>query len=489
MCGIAGFIDYNKTPDEKVLRAMEQSLAHRGPDEGHIWVQRHCGLVHRRLRVIDLSPGAAQPMSNEDGRLWVVFNGEIYNFQQLRQTLLELGHQFRSRSDTEVLLHGYEAWGEGLFRQLRGMFALALWDQALEKLILARDRLGKKPLFFTSAARRFVFGSELAIFKHLPDFEPVLDRQAYREYLEYGYVPSPNTILAGVQRLPAGHYAVWSQSGYAAKPYWSLPIEPDLPRRREGHPNEAAADLEILLREAVACRLISDVPLGCFLSGGIDSSLVAALAQESMGAKLKTYTVGFEFSPSSEACHAAKVARHIGSDHHEIQVNANSVLAEFEEIMSKTSEPIADDSFVPTFLISRATRQHVTVALSGDGGDELFAGYVKYRQFHKARIVQRCLPLPWVWLARLPWNDRIKKSLEALATENSLELARWLSSLWKRKQIPGILAPGSPSESPADFFLDRWKVRTRYSEVERWMLTDMETYLEGDILPKVDRAS
>ena len=487
MCGIAGIVDFKNPPDEKALSAMERALTHRGPDDGRVWHDRACGLVHRRLRIIDLSAAAAQPMTNESDGLWVVFNGEIYNFQHLRKELLSLGHQFRSQSDTEVLLHGYESWGTNLFRRLRGMFALALWDRTTRELVVARDRLGKKPLFYSFANDRFIFASELTVFRCVPGLELSLCRPAFRQYLEYGYVQSPKTILNEVQRLPAGHFAIWNESGLRVESYWALPTRFDS-SRIIGTPEQAADALEEPLRDAVACRLVSDVPLGCFLSGGVDSSLVAALAQEGLRERLKTYTVGFESSGLSEASHAAKVAGHLGTEHHELMVDPDSVFTEFEAILSKTSEPVGDDSFVPTHLISRETRRHVTVALSGDGGDELFAGYEKYRQFESAKRIQ-ALPLPWRQLARLPANDGVKKSLEALATRRPMELARWLSSLWKRDEINLLLAPPLRATHSADAFDRAWQRRLQLPDLERWMLTDMETYLEGDILTKVDRAS
>jgi len=488
MCGIAGYVDFKTGSDEGTLAAMEAALTHRGPDEGNIRRLGPCGLVHRRLKIIDLSPAAAQPMTNEDGRLWIIFNGEIYNFPSLREELLRLGHRFRSRSDTEVLLHGYESWGDELFMRLRGMFALAIWDCATGQLLLARDRLGKKPLFYSVEPHRLVFGSELSVFRCVPDLRLSISKSTFREYLEYGYVHSPNTVLREVQRLPAGHFAVWSQRGLEVHRYWSLPTQPPA-LRNHGNSADAANALEAGLREAVASRLISDVPLGCFLSGGTDSSLVAALAQESLGSKLKTYTVGFESSTMNEAGHAANVARYLGTDHHELRVNPSTVLGEFESILARASEPLADDSFVPTFLISRETRRYVTVALCGDGGDELFAGYAKYRQFRFARVVRRWLPAPWPTLANLPLGDHFRKRAEAMAVKSPLELARWLSSLWKRQELGNLLAQPLQSEPKPDLFEQQWKLRNDFCEIERWMLTDMETYLEGDILQKVDRAS
>ena len=486
MCGIAGLVDFEKPPEEGTLRAMERALVHRGPDEGGVFLAGGCGLAHRRLRIIDLSVAAAQPMANEDGRLRVVFNGEIYNFHALRAELERLGHQFRSRSDTEVLLHGYESWGLDLVGRLRGMFAFALWDGNAGKLVLARDRLGKKPLFYSILASRLAFGSELGVFKALAQWPLQICAPAFQQYVECGYVPGSRSILEGVQRLAAGHYAVWDRAGLRSHRYWSLPHQPTV--RRSGSAVDAALELEADLREAVVCRLESDVPLGCFLSGGVDSSLVAALAQESLSRRLETYTVGFDHGTTSEAAHARAVAKHLGTDHHELGVDASSVHREFEEILSCAAEPVGDDSYVPTFLISRETRRHVTVAISGDGGDELFAGYTKYGQFQAARKLQR-LPLPWELLARCPWNDRMQKSLQAIARPDAMELARWLSTLWKRCEIDCLLVHPSAAAGPADPFEQSWRLREGFPAIERWMLADMENYLEGDILTKVDRAS
>ncbi len=488
MCGIAGYVDLERHPGRETLLAMETAMAHRGPDEGKVWLDGPCGLVHRRLRIIDLSPAAAQPMCNEDGQIWIVFNGEIYNFHALRDELLAQGHQFKSRSDTEVLLHGYETWGLDLFWRLRGMFALALWNRGSGELVLARDRIGKKPLFYLVDSARLAFGSELPVFKCVPGFQPAISQSALQEYAEYGYVQSPNSMLEGIRRLPAGHSAVWSRSGFRLQSFWSLPTEPPF-SRPEGGPGEAAAGLEKTVRDAVVCRLESDVPLGCFLSGGIDSSLVAAVAQESLNGKLDTYTVGFENSSFDEAPFATKIARHLRTNHHELMLSQKSVLGEFEAILALAPEPLGDDSFVPTYLISRETRKHVTVALSGDGGDELFAGYEKYFQFERARQLQRWLPLPWRWLSRLALNDRQAKILEGLAQRRPGDLARWLSSIWKRDESARLLSNPLPPAVGPDAFEQSWARRGSYSELERWMLTDMETYLEGDILTKVDRAS
>jgi asparagine synthase (glutamine-hydrolysing) len=491
MCGIAGYVSWDAPPSAAILRAMEKALVHRGPDEGSIWSNEVCGLAFRRLRIIDLSPLAAQPMSNETGDLRLIFNGEIYNFPELREQLEALGHKFKSQSDSEVVLHGYESWGKSLFEKLRGMFAFAIWDDRQQQLVFARDRLGKKPFFFAVDGGRFVFGSELPVFRHVPGLTLTISPAAFNEYVEFGYVPSPNTILQEVKELPAGHFGTWNRQGLSLHSFWALPETP--PERDETIGMRAGAEtLEAPFRDAVACRLISDVPLGCFLSGGIDSSLVAAYAQDLVSGRLKTYTVGFKNSPMSESADAAQVARHLGTDHHEIMISPELVIDEFVEIVSQSSEPIGDDSFLPTFVISRETRREVTVALSGDGGDELFCGYTKYNQFAMARRLRRLVPSAvtnaTLSLVGHRGGDRVTKSLEALAAPNDESAARWLSSLWKESELETLLEP-AVSRSEPDAFSASWNRRREFSPLERFMVTDMDTYLRDDILVKVDRAS
>ncbi len=492
MCGIAGYVSWETPPDAAVLRAMEQCLAHRGPDEGNIWLDNVCGLAHRRLRVIDLSPRAAQPMADDSGQIRIMFNGEIYNFRELRRELESLGHHFRSESDTEVMLRGYEAWSDRIFERLRGMFAIAIWDSREQRLIVARDRFGKKPFLFAEDKGRFAFGSELPVFRHVPDLDLSISRSAFREYIEFGYVQSPRTILEQVRQLPAGHFGSLNRTGLEIKPYWTLPAAPPV-REKAIEVSKAAEVLEEPFRDAVACRLISDVPLGCFLSGGIDSSLVAAHAQELVPGRLQTFTVGFESSSMNEAESAAAVAAHLGTDHHEIMIRPETLIDEFVEIMARTTEPIGDDSFLPTFAISRETRRHVTVALSGDGGDEVCCGYDKYRQFAVAQRLRRLAPAAALKVMSGVggrWaGDRASKRLEALATPTDEDLARWLSTLWKERELDALLQPQLSTGKGPDAFSRSWQSRPGFPEIERFMLTDIETYLSGDILPKVDRAS
>ena len=492
MCGIAGYVDFQKSLSPADLGRMERALTHRGPDEGNVWSDDVCGLAHRRLRVIDLSPQAAQPMTNEDGNLVVIFNGEIYNFQPLRAELAGLGHTFRSHSDTEILLHGYESWGDGLFARLHGMFAFAIWDRRARRLVFARDGLGKKPFFFFASGSTMVFGSELVVFRQLAGVTLSVSPTAFREYVEFGYVASPHTIFREIRQLPPGHHGSWDENGLRVQRFFSLPAQAQ-PEPSDPSVEGAVETLEAALRRAVEARLVSDVPLGCFLSGGVDSSLIAALAQQAGPGRLKTYTVGFADSAKTEADAAAAVARHLGTDHHEIAVDGASLIGDFAGILERAPEPLGDDSFLPTYVISRETKREVTVALSGDGGDELFCGYEKYRQFAAARKVQARIPRPALGILRLlargPGSDRLKKSLEAAATGSAPELARWLSTLWKKAELgPLLTAPGA-GDPAGDAFAEAWQRFSGFSEIERFMLTDMETYLVGDILTKVDRAS
>ncbi|MGZ4966234.1 MAG: asparagine synthase (glutamine-hydrolyzing), partial [Chthoniobacterales bacterium] len=492
MCGIAGYVSWATPPTEPLLRSLEKCLAHRGPDEGDIWLNNVCGLAHRRLRVIDLSPRAAQPMTNETGDLRVIFNGEIYNFPALRKELEAAGCHFKSDSDTEVLLHGYRQWGDQLFVRLRGMFAFALWDARAEQLIFARDRFGKKPFFFATDADRFIFASELPVFREVSDLQLSISPSSFREYIEFGYVAAPRTSLQQVRQLPPASFGVVSRSGLTIKPFWEIPAVPPA-RSKEIDLQEGARILEEPFRDAVACRLISDVPLGCFLSGGIDSSLVAAHAQDLVAGRLRTFTVGFENSRMNEASCAAQVARHFGTDHHEVMIRPESLIDEFVETLARSTEPIGDDSFLPTFVISRETRREVTVALSGDGGDEVCCGYDKYRQFAAAKRLRRLAPSAALEVAHKVgkrWtSDRSKKKLEALTMPTDERLARWLSTLWKEPELAALLSAQTISEPAPDAFNRSWNRRASFQDIERFMLTDMETYLAEDILPKVDRAS
>ena len=370
------------------MRAQAQAQRHRGPDDSGVWADGPAALGHRRLSVVDLSPGGHQPMANEDDSVHVTFNGELYNWPEVMPQLAARGHRFRGRSDTEMLQHLWEERGAELVHELRGMFAFALYDSNRLTLLLARDRAGKKPLFWHDDGRRITFASELKSLLADPSVPSVADPSAIADYLTFQYVPAPGSILAGVRKLPAGHRLVCDASGPRVERWWELPFETD----RSITPEQAVEGLRERLREAVRVRLMSDVPLGAFLSGGVDSSAVVAFMTQVSSSRVKTYSVGFEDADYSELEHARAVATHLGTEHHE-QVVRPRALELLPRLVWGMDEPFADPSMVPTYHVAEMARHHVTVALSGDGGDEAFAGYSTYRWAHSHAYVNT-LPLP-----------------------------------------------------------------------------------------------
>ena len=379
MCGIAGVWSPGPlgAPDAVTarLRAMIATLRHRGPDGEGVWSDDRVGLAHARLAIIDLSDAAAQPMSDADGLVHVVHNGEVYNFPELREELMGLGHRFKSQGDTEVIVNGYKQWGEAVVRRLRGMFAFALWDASARRLLLVRDRMGQKPLYYAWRGGQLVFGSEIKALLAAPGAARVPDLEAIHHYLTYMYVPAPFTAFTGVRRLDPGHYMVVEDGGATrTERYWSLP-DPGAARPRPAA--ELAEEVTARLDEAVRLRLIADVPLGAFLSGGIDSaSVVASMARASSG-PVKTFTIGFADQSFDERVYARMVAERFSTDHSEYVVEADAV-AVLPKLVWHYGEPFADASAVPTWYVSEMTRRHVTVALNGDGGDEGFLGYPRY---------------------------------------------------------------------------------------------------------------
>src|SRR6266536_419804 len=377
MCGIAGIADVTGRPvDRTLLRAMTAVQAHRGPDGEAVVCRGAVGLGHRRLAIIDLSTGD-QPMSSDDGRVWIVFNGEIYNFRELRQELEAAGARFRTQSDTEVILRAYEAEGPACVSRLRGMFAFAILDERTRRLVLARDRVGIKPLVYSWDGRRLLFASEIKGILEDPTVARGLDMEALGQYLTFHYVPAPRTIFAAIRKLPPASTLVLSLDGGepVVSRYWSLRFAPDV-RVTEG---EWIERLRAELTDAVRCHMISDVPIGAFLSGGLDSSTVVALMAQASGAPVRTFSIGFDEADFDELRFARQVATRYGTDHYELVVKPNAL-----EVLPKLAwhfdEPFADSSAIPTYYVSKITREHVTVALSGDGGDENFAGYRRYAQ-------------------------------------------------------------------------------------------------------------
>ena len=446
MCGIVGkvHVDNARPVARETLQAMCDAIVHRGPDDEGFFFAGGIGLGMRRLQVIDLA-GGHQPMENEDGRLRVVFNGEIYNYQALRTQLEERGHVFRTASDTEVILHLYEDEGVECFSQLRGMFAIALWDRQNEELVLARDRLGKKPLFYAQTDSGLSFSSELNSLLCDREVERALDPQAIDEYLSYLFIPHPRTIYKGVKKLPPASWAAFAKGQLRTGRYWQVRYEEPQPAV---HMAKQAEKLDELLREAVALRLVADVPVGAFLSGGLDSSLVAALMREVGHERVRTFSIGFAESSFDELAYARQMAQALDTEHEEFVVDY-----QVEELVPKLlqhfGEPFADSSAIPVYHLSRVTREHVTVALSGDGGDEVFGGYRRYQARlvadHYNRWPRWAGPAMAEWaLQALPepagyygqsWRKKGRRFIEFARAVRETPHTSWAFFLPKRKKM------------------------------------------------------
>ncbi|RPJ38222.1 MAG: asparagine synthase (glutamine-hydrolyzing), partial [Planctomycetaceae bacterium] len=375
MCGIAGMVqrDPSQQADQALLQRMCTSLHHRGPDAQGLFLRGPVGLGSRRLSIIDLATGQ-QPIFNESGNIAVILNGEIYNFRELRPTLEAKGHRFATRTDTEVIVHLYEEYGVDAVHRLRGMFALALWDGERQRLLLARDRVGKKPLFYADLPDRLLFASEIKAILQDPEVSTAIDLQALDAYLAFQFIPHPLTIYQAVRKLPPAHRLIWEQGDVTIEPYWRL----DFSRKTPIRADELGEALRARLAEATQSRLISDVPLGALLSGGVDSSAVVALMAQAMDRPVQTFSVGFAEEAYNELPYARQVAQRFATDHHEMLVTPD-VAGLLPRLVWQYDEPFADQSAVPTLYVARMASRHVTVVLNGDGGDEAFAGYDKYR--------------------------------------------------------------------------------------------------------------
>ncbi len=510
MCGICGaaWTDSGRAPTDAELGRMVERLHHRGPDDAGTYRDTHAALGFRRLSILDLA-GAHQPLANEDGTVWVAFNGEIYNYQALRHRLEARGHTLRSGGDTEVLVHLYEDEGPGLFSLLRGMFALAIWDSRRRTLVLGRDRLGQKPLVYRHAAGRISFASELKSLLTLPeaDLPRQLDVRALDRYLTYGYVPHPDTILQGVHKLPPAHYAVWHEGTLRLERYW----EPDWDAVVERPEADDIATLRSTLSEAVAEQMVSDVPLGAFLSGGVDSTIVVGLMQRAATRPVQTFSIGFDDPAFDESAYAALAAKHLGTEHHTFRIEPRA-WETVPALARQFDEPFADSSALPTWHVARETRRAVTVALTGDGGDELFGGYDRYRAValtdrldHLPASLRGLLGGP---LARaLPTSARAKTRMRSvqrlllgLGLPAGRRYLRWMTSfdesartgLYSDALLDRLAASAAADPEGADpgSVLDRaWGVASGRDPVTRAMVSDLLTYLPGDLLHKVDMAS
>ncbi|MGE0456256.1 MAG: asparagine synthase (glutamine-hydrolyzing) [Vicinamibacteria bacterium] len=490
MCGIAGLVEApGRSPDRGVLEAMGGALRHRGPDDGTVESWGRAGFAFRRLSIIDVA-GGRQPIANEDETCRIVLNGEIYNHLDLRADLERRGHRFRTRSDVEAVLHGYEEWGDEVVTRLRGMFAFAIWDERQQRLLLARDRLGKKPLVYRESGGRLAFASELQGLLADPSLERRPDLEAIHHYLTYQYVPAPWTAFEGVRKLPPAHRLVFENGAGRVERYWSLAPRPESGLDLE----QAAAEVRRLLRDAVKVRLMSEVPLGAFLSGGVDSSAVVALMSEF--GRVKTFSIGFEEAEFDELRYARLVAERYGTDHHELVVRPDAAEV-LPRLVEHFGEPFADSSAIPTYYVAKLAREHVTVALNGDGGDELFAGYDRYRALgvyeRLSRVpAGRSLGLALASLGGSGLPSRARRLLEAIAADPEESYARTISYFAPEAKLalyrPELRERLAATDSHA-VLREHFRAWNGRDLVARTLHADTLTYLPGDLLAKVDIAT
>ncbi|HEY0459835.1 MAG TPA: asparagine synthase (glutamine-hydrolyzing) [Pyrinomonadaceae bacterium] len=502
MCGIAGWINLeNKSSQngEATLHAMCERMKHRGPDSEGLWVENQVALGMRRLSIIDLATGE-QPVYSEDKQVVVVMNGELYNFREVRADLEKRGHKFETQTDTEILPHLYEEYGEAMLEHINGMFAFALWDKRREKLLIARDRFGEKPLYYGVFDGKLIFASEPKVLLANPAVKPEIDTHALRQFLSFDYVPAPASIYKGISKLPAAHLLTVEKGEIKVRRYWNL----------SWHKNgstpvieKAAKDLRELLADAVRMRLVSDVPLGILLSGGVDSSTVAAFATQFSTGKVKTFSIGFEEDSFDESKFARQVANHLGTEHYEDKLSVGKAADLISEIGTWLDEPMSDGSLLPTFLLSRFVRKYVTVALGGDGGDEIFAGYPMYFG-HKVANIYGKIPrllrngliepvvnnLP-VSTRNLSFDYKAKRFVAASKYDLVTRHHSWFGSFSIDEQ-QRLLSRDVLAATSDDIYKgakDLLEICDAADEIEQMQFLDLNFYMAEDILTKVDRAS
>jgi asparagine synthase (glutamine-hydrolysing) len=519
MCGIAGGVWTSRGPalDAVTLRRMTDVLRHRGPDDDGFW--RHdrgdgsgVALGFRRLSIIDLA-GGHQPLANEDESVWIVFNGEVYNYRELRPELEARGHRFRTHSDTEVIVHAYEEYGVDCLRKFRGMFAFAIWDERQRRLFLARDRMGQKPLVYREDQGQLTFASELKALLQLPNAPRELDPEAVDLYLTFQYVPHPRCILKGYRKLPPAHYALWEGGRLQVQRYWHPPYEADADPAAFANPalagsarwsdDEWRKALRETLTESVRLRMRSDVPIGSFLSGGIDSTIISGLMQSQSERPIHTFSIGFPVAKFDERHFARDAAQHLQTEHHEYLVEP-SALEILPQLIWQYDEPFGDSSAIPTMYLSQVTRQRVTVALSGDGGDELFGGYERYQAVRLAHRID-WLPSPlrsalaWPLWQKIPtsrepraFGRRLKRFIAALGQSPERRYLRWVG-IFNDEQRRELVTPefrqSVGSYDAAEFLLNAYAQAPGRDLITRTMAADVHSYLPCDILTKVDIAS
>jgi asparagine synthase (glutamine-hydrolysing) len=513
MCGITGGVWYqpNRAITRSTLEQMTDALIHRGPDDRGIFYSINqtessvpssrptpgVGLGFRRLSIIDLASGH-QPIGNEDGSIQIIFNGEIYNYRELRRRLEGAGHRFTTESDTETIVHLYEDIGLDCFAHLNGMFAIAIWDARKNQLVLARDRMGKKPLFYSIQDGRLVFASELKSLLCVPDLPRTIDPGALDLYFTYQYIPHPWSIYQGISKLPPGEIGVYRDQNWETRSYWPIQWQTEVARSR----TQAIEEVRVLLTDAVRLRLRSDVPLGAFLSGGVDSSLIVALAQRELDQPVKTFAIGFSESDFDETKYAAMVAEHLGTDHCRFEVTPDA-LSILDRLVHQYDEPFSDSSAVPTWYLCEETRKKVTVALSGDGGDELFAGYDRYRALRWSEDIQRVFPAKLLshssWLQRLgdssrrrSFTRRLKRFSEALGQPPPRRYLRWLQIFSEENRLDMYredFIERLPNRDPFEFLEHAWNRGGSRDLISKASITDLQCYLPCDLMTKVDIAS
>lgn len=502
MCGICGKIYHaaDKKVDEALVKKMSSVLNHRGPDDEGVYVKRNVGLGHKRLSILDLTSAGHQPMSNEDGSIWIVFNGEIYNYLQLRDTLQAKGHTFSSHTDTETIIHLYEDKGVECVHDLRGMFAFAIWDENKQRLFLARDRAGKKPLVYTHTNEGLLFASEIKSLLIDPSVKNDIDYSSLHHYLTYQYVPGPLTIFKGINKLPPAHILVYQRGNITIKRYWKLSYQNKL--QLPSVKDYGARFLEVF-QEAVRIRLRSDVPLGAFLSGGIDSSLVVAMMSKLMDYPVKTFSIGFEEEDYNELKYARIIANKYETDHHEFIVKPDAI-----EILPKLiwhyNEPFADSSAIPTYYVSKVTREYVKVALNGDGGDESFAGYERYLadkladyyrfipKFFREQIIKKALNYIPYSTNRRNFFRRLKRFIKGISEVPERRYVRWIC-FFDNEMKDDLYTPSFKEEvndiDSVDLTVEWYKKTDAKAFIDKTLFVDVMSYLPEDLLVKVDIAS
>jgi asparagine synthase (glutamine-hydrolysing) len=503
MCGIAGWInlDNNASPNggEAVLHAMCERMKHRGPDSEGLWLENQVALGMRRLSIIDLHTGE-QPVYSEDKQIVVVMNGELYNFREVRADLEKRGHKFETHTDTEILPHLYEEYGDAMLEHINGMFAFALWDKRRERLLIARDRFGEKPLYYGVFDGKLLFASEPKVLLSNPSVEAEIDRDALRQFLSFDYVPAPASIYKGISKLPAAHILTIEKGEVKTRRYWNLTWH-----KNGSTPTieKAATDLRELLADAVRMRLVADVPLGILLSGGVDSSTVAAFATQFSTEKVKTFSIGFEEDSFDESKFARAVAEHLGTEHYEDRLSVDKAADLISEIGLWLDEPMSDGSLLPTFLLSRFVRKYVTVALGGDGGDEIFAGYPMYFG-HKVANIYGKIPrvlrsgliepvvnnLP-VSTKNLSFDYKAKRFVRASRYDTVTRHHSWFGSFSIDEQ-QRLLTKDVLAATSNDIYKgakELLQICDATNEIEQMQFLDLNFYMAEDILTKVDRAS